>query len=81
MCDTFTIEVDDSEILLGNGRVDLSADKWCHTVCELRRAQAEIERLQQRIERYEAVLREIVRTHEQVDCFTDVSTSKRVLLI
>jgi len=45
MSDTFTIEVDDSEILLGNGRVDLSADKWCHTVCELNRAQVEIERL------------------------------------
>jgi hypothetical protein len=57
MCDTFTIEVDDSEILLGNGRVDLSVDKWCHTVCELRRAQAEIERLRERIKEWDRTLR------------------------
>jgi len=47
MGDTFTMEVDDSEILLGNGRVDLSAYKWCHTVCELQRAHRRIEKLEQ----------------------------------
>ena len=66
---TFEIEVDDSEIFLGNGRVDLSADKWCHTVCELLRAKKKIKRLRGERDRALELLAE----------FTDWSPGQGVL--
>lgn len=46
MSNELTIEVDDSEIILGNGRVDLSGEKWAQTINEIRRLTAENERLE-----------------------------------
>ena len=48
MCGEFTMEVDDSEIIVGNGRVDLSQKKWMQAVNEIRRLRARVEELEKK---------------------------------
>jgi hypothetical protein len=41
----FEFEVDDSEIIVGNGRVDVDHEKWCRIINESRRLAFENSRL------------------------------------